>query len=252
MSWWNTTNEGQKWFNEDAFLAQLVFFHPKNDAIGRYKWFGDRGVDAASDWGSGALVAYGLRARNAAISTGYAWSVSAGRTFVAGRGGIAVVDHFSATRSPVTVIDAERWAAAGKWAKAGKAVPFVGGAVSIGSAGWDQYREDASNPNLTQTDRVGRAAGVGVYVGGASIAGAAIGTAIFPGVGTGVGLLIGAGAGLAAGAVAASIEPAKEFMADVGSTVANGVSDGYEATSDFVGDVGDKLSDIDLPDLNPF
>jgi len=145
-----------------------------------------------------------------------------------------------------------------KLMKGGKVIPFVGGALAIGSAGWDQWREDSSNPNLTTTDRVGRSAGVGVYVGGASIAGAAIGTMIFPGVGTGAGLVIGAAGGLVVGAVAASITPAKEFMADVGSTVANGAVDGYNTVVDTAGDVKDKIGDgLDsvkdhIPDLNPF
>jgi hypothetical protein len=257
-SWWNTTNEGSKFFDEDAFLAQLVFFHPKNDAVGRYKWWGDRALDAGAGYGKDALLAYGFKVRSGAISTMDEWALSASRTFVAGPSGIAVVNRLTATRTPVTVIDADTWVKGSKLMKGSRAIPFVGGAIAIGSAGWDQYREDASNPNLTQTDRVGRAAGVGVYVGGASIAGAAIGTAIFPGVGTGVGLVIGAGAGLAAGAVAASITPAKEFMADVGSTVANGAVDGYHTVVDTAGDVKDKLSDgLDsvkdhIPDLNPF
>ena len=153
-------------------------------------------------------------------------------------------------------------------------IPFVGGGIAVASAGWDQWREDASNPNLTTTDRVGRAAGVGVYVGGAAVAGAAIGTMIFPGVGTVAGLAIGAGAGLVAGAVASSITPVKEFMADAGQWTANAAVDAYNWSGDRVEDVrdwgsdriddirgglesagesvDDKLPDIDMPDLNPF
>jgi hypothetical protein len=91
-NWWNTTNEGAKWFDEDAFLAQLVFFHPKNDTVGRYKWWGDRAADAGFDYGADALTAYGFRVRNSAFSTMRLWDVSASRTFVAGPNGISVLD----------------------------------------------------------------------------------------------------------------------------------------------------------------
>jgi phage-related tail protein len=174
-----------------------------------------------------------------------------------------LVESLTATRGTTTVIDADLLAKAGRFGNAGKVVPVVGGVLAIGSAGWDQWRADASNPNLSTTDRVGRSAGVGVYVGGASIAGAAIGTAIFPGVGTVAGLAIGAGAGLVAGAVASSITPVREAMADAGQWTANAAVDAYNWSGDRVEDIGegisdasdwvsDKMPDIDMPDLNPF
>jgi hypothetical protein len=149
----------------------------------------------------------------------------------------------------------------------GKAIPIVGTGVSIASAGWDQWREDADNPNLTTTDRVGRAAGVGTYVGGAAAAGAIIGTAILPVGGTAAGLVVGAAAGLAVGAVASSIEPVKQAFADAGQWTANAAVDSYHYVDDklqqaeamvdtaenWVGDkVDDIVPDVDLPDLNPF
>ena len=105
----------------------------------------------------------------------------------------------------------------GTWGKAGRALPVVGTVAGIGTAAWDQWRVDASNPNRTTTDRVGRSAGVGIYVGGAAAGGAAIGTMLFPGVGTLAGAGIGAAGGLVAGAVAVSIEPARELAATPGN-----------------------------------
>jgi hypothetical protein len=248
VNWWNSTNEGAQWWDEDQFLSQLLFFHPKHDAVGPYKWWGDQAVGVGADWASGAAVAYGAALRNRAIQDVTTWTLSHSRTFVAGRGGTALVESLALSRGTTTVIDADTLAQAGRWGRAGKAIPFVGGGIAIASAGWDQWREDASNPNLTTTDRVGRAAGVGVYVGGASVAGAAIGTMIFPGVGTVAGLAIGAGAGLVAGAVASSITPVKEFVADAGQWTANAAVDAYNWSGDRVDDVrdwgGDRVDDI--------
>jgi hypothetical protein len=264
---WDTTNEGAQWWDEDQFLAQLFPWHPKNDDVGHYKWWGDQALGVASDWGSGAAVGYGAALRRAAIRDMDTLTLGYARRFVAGPGGTVLTESWTATAGRTTVIDASLLAKAGQYGKVGKAIPIVGGAVAIGSAGWDQWRDDSSNPNLTTTDRVGRATGVGVYVGGASIAGAAIGTAIFPGVGTVAGLAIGATAGLVAGAVASSITPVKEAMASAGQWTANAtvdavnwtgdrlsdgagaVKDGIEKGADFV---RDHMPDIDLPDLNPF
>ncbi len=258
VNWWDTTNEGSKVFDEDTFLAQLLFFHPKNDAVGRYKWWGDRALDVGFDYGADAVTAYGFRVSDSAFSTMRVWDVAASRTFVSGPNGISVVDALSASSRDVTVIDADTLARSATILKGGKVIPIVGGAVAIAGAGWDQWREDSSNPNLTTTDRVGRSAGVGVYVGGASIAGAAIGTMIFPGVGTGAGLVIGATAGLVAGAVASSITPVKEAMASAGQWTANTAVDGYNTAKDWTGDriddIGDGIKDVTshIPDLNPF
>jgi hypothetical protein len=168
-----------------------------------------------------------------------------------------LVEALTLRQGTTTVIDADMLAKAGKFGQAGKALPIIGGAAAIASAGWDQWREDSKNPNLSTTDRVGRAAGVGTYVGGASIAGAAIGTALFPGVGTVAGLAIGAGAGLAAGAVASSITPVKEAMADAGQWTANAVVDAGKGIASGASWVKDHaphidLPDIKVPDLNPF
>jgi hypothetical protein len=272
--WWNTTNEGAQWWDEDQFLSQLIPFHPKQDGVGRYKWWGDQVFGVTSQWAGNAAIAYGLQLRNAAIQEVPIWSARYARTFVSGAGGTVLQESLTLSRGTTTVIDAGLLAKAGTWSKAGKAIPYVGGAVVVASAGWDQWREDAKNPNLTTTDRVGRAAGVGAYVGGASLAGAAIGTMLFPGVGTVAGLAIGAGAGLLVGAVASSITPVKEAMADAGQWTANAAVNAYNWSSDrlqevdaFVDSVDqkidegisagadwvkDKLPDVDLPDLNPF
>ena len=258
-SWWDTENEGKKAWDEDQFLSQLIFFHPENDVVGGSKWWGDRVADVGIDYAGNALVAAGTRAYAGAISTRQFLDITTSRTFVAGRGGISVVDTITARPVTAQVIDYDAWQRAGSLTRAGRALPYVGAAVNVASAGWDQWRQDASNPNLTTTDRVGRAAGVGVYVGGASVAGAAIGTMIFPGVGTVAGLAIGATAGLVAGAVASSITPVKEFAADAGAAVANAAVDTVEWSGDRLQDLGegisdlaDKLPDIDMPDLNPF
>jgi hypothetical protein len=254
---WDTKNEGWQWWDEDQFLAQLLFFHPKNDEVGRYKWWGDQVVGNGLQWGSGALISAGQRLRGAAIQDVPWAELRYGRQFVAGPGGSVLVEALTLRQGTTTVIDADMLAKAGKFGHAGKALPIIGGAAAIASAGWDQWREDSKNPNLSTTDRVGRAAGVGTYVGGASIAGAAIGTALFPGVGTVAGLAIGAGAGLAAGAVASSITPVKEAMADAGQWTANAVVDAGKGIASGASWVKDHaphidLPDIKVPDLNPF
>ena len=273
-TWWDTTNEGNKWWDEDQFLASLLFFHPKNDAIGRYKWWGDQATSVGMDFGGDALIGRSAALRNAAIRDVQTLTLNYQRQFVAGRGGTVLVESLTATRGTSTVIDADLLAKSAKFGKAGKALPLVGGALAIGSAGYDQWREDSGNKNLTTTDRVGRAAGVGTYVGGASIAGAAIGTMIFPGVGTVAGLAIGATAGLVTGAIASSITPVKAAMADAGQWTANAAVDSYHWTGDRMEDVArlqedvnrkvnegvstatdwvkDHTPHVDLPDLNPF
>ena len=92
-------------------------------------------------------------------------------------------------------------------------------------------------------------------MGGAAAGGAAIGTMLFPGVGTLAGAGIGAAGGLVAGAVATSIEPAKEFAADAGEWTANAAVDTWNWGGDRLEDLGETVDDIvpdvDLPDL-PF
>jgi hypothetical protein len=278
--WWNTKNEGWQWWNEDQFLSQLIPFHPKHDAVGPYKWWGDQIFNVGADWASGAAVAYGARLRDRAIQDVTTYSLRYMRQFVSGAGGTVLTESVVLSRGTTTVIDAGLLAKAGQWSTAGKAIPWVGGAVAVGSAGWDQWREDANNPNLTTTDRVGRAAGVGMYVGGSAVAGAAIGTMLFPGVGTVAGLAIGATAGLVAGAVASSIEPLKNAAAAAGQWTANAAVDAWTWSGDRIGDIRGgidagkqwlddninmpsvslpdidlpdiDLPDVDMPDLNPF
>ena len=280
-SFWNTTNDGSKVWDEDQFLSQLLFFHPKNDAVGRYKWWGDRAADIGTEATKDGLLGYAGVLRNQAIRDMDSLVFRSGRTFVAGPGGTVLTQTLSVTRETHTVIDADLLAKSARFGKAGKALPVVGGVLAIGSAGYDQWREDSSDKSLTTTDRVGRSAGVGVYVGGASIAGAAIGTMIFPGVGTVAGLAIGAAGGLVVGAVASSITPLKDAAAAAGQWTANAAVDSYHWTGDRLADaerlredvnrkvaegidtgvdwVKDHTPDIhiptphvDLPDLNPF
>ena len=107
-NWWDTTNEGSKVFDEDAFLAQLLFFHPKNDTIGRYKWWGDRALDVGFEYGDDAVTAYGFRVSHSAFSTMRVWDVAREphvrlrpeRDLGRGRAD-------SASSRPVTVIDAD-------------------------------------------------------------------------------------------------------------------------------------------------
>jgi len=275
-TWWDTKNEGAQWWDEDQFLGQLIFFHPENDTVGHYKWWGDRVLDVGMGPAGNALVGLGTsRLQAGAISRQAFLDIGYTRQFVAGRGGTTLVEGYTISRTTADVIDSGKWAQAMKFGRVGgKAVPIVGGAVSIASAGWDQWRQDEGNPNLTTTDRVGRAAGVGTYVGGASIAGAVIGTAIFPGVGTVAGLAIGATAGLVVGATASAITPLKDASAAAGQWTANAAVDSYHYVGDKIGeaqawaddkldDIGsgissgidsvkDHLPDVDLPDLNPF
>jgi hypothetical protein len=126
-------------------------------------------------------------------------------------------------------------------------MPVTGGLLAGASAGIDQWREDADNPNLTTTDRVGRSVGVGVYVGGATATGALIGTAIFPGPGTAAGAAAGAVTGLVVGAAASSFTPAKHAAAAVGQWTANAATDTAKSVAHAVTHPKQLLDDI-----NPF
>ena len=248
-SWWNTTNEGMPWWNEDAFAAHLFPFHPANDELARYKWFAEQGGGFALSLSEGAMIGYAAAVRNRAIRDVPGLAFSYSRQFVAGRGGAVLVQSLVVRPTTTTVIDADLLARAGAWGKAGRALPVVGTVAGIGTTAWDQWRADARNPNLTTTDRVGRSAGVGIYVGGAAAGGAAIGTMLFPGVGTLAGAGIGAAGGLVAGAVAVSIEPAREFAADAGEWTANAAVNTWNWGGDRLDDLGDAVSGIDLPDV---
>jgi len=253
-SWFNTTNEGSKTFDEDAFMAQLWFAHPRNDTVGRYKWFGDQALNFGLEPAGAGLTTLGHNLRGKAITPMTELRLSYTRAFqVAPDGSTRLVTGLQASTRAVDVIDYGKWMSSGKYLKAGKALPLVGAPLSIGGAAWDQWRDDAKHPDLTTTDRVGRAAGVGTYVGGAAIAGAAVGSVI-PGLGTAAGFVVGAGIGLAAGAVASSITPVKEAFADAGQWTANAAVDAADWTGDRIDDIGDTLGSVKdkLPDLNPF
>jgi uncharacterized protein YukE len=249
-SWLDTTNEGMPWWNEDAFAAHLNPFHPANDELARYKWFGEQGAGFALSLSEGAMIGYAGALRNRAIRDVPGLAFSYSRQFVAGRGGSVLVQSLVVRPTTTTVIDADLLARAGNWGKAGRALPVFGTVAGIGTAAWDQWRVDSRNPNLTTTDRVGRSAGVGIYVGGAAAGGAAIGTMLFPGVGTLAGAGIGAAGGLVAGAVAVSIEPAREFAADAGQWTANAAVNTWNWSGDRLDDLGDAVSAIRVPEVN--
>ena len=157
---------------------------------------------------------------------------------------------------------------AAKWERFGRYGNRLGIAATFGFAAWDQWQEDASDPNLTTTDRVGRAAGNAAWSGGVAAtgawaggevgmeAGAMIGTFICPGVGTviggAVGGIVGAVAGGAAGAwVAEEAGAVKDGFVHAGQAVANGVVDAGEGIVHGVEDLGSSVGDA-LDDLNPF
>ena len=133
------------------------------------------------------------------------------------------------------------WSTAGKWA--GRA----GVVISFGTAAWDQWSQDADDPTLSTSERVGRSATVGATTaagawGGAWVgaqAGGAIGTMICPGVGTVIGGAVG---GLIGGFVGS------ELGGMVGDAIKDGAGKAVEAVTDFVGDaagaVGDAVSGL--------
>jgi uncharacterized protein YukE len=270
--WWNTTNEGMQWWNEDQFFGQLIPWHPKNDTIARGKWFVDQAANYGLEFAGltvGARAAAWRQAARTYTVTSTARYGAMRMTTASGRSLLVSYASRSTTvrgPSPSTVSQAARWT------RFGRALPVVGTLAGMGSAAYDQWRQDLSNPNLSTTDRVGRAGGVGVYVGGAAAAGAAIGTFFFPGVGTVAGAAIGAVSGAVAGAVAMSIDPLMNAAADAGQWTANAavntynwagdriqdfenavetvdqrINEGLEAGADWV---GDRVSEIDMPEID--
>jgi hypothetical protein len=174
----------------------------------------------------------------------------------------------------------EATSAASRMSKLGWAARGGGVFLAGLSGGIEQWHTDAGRTDLTTTDRVGRAAGVGTYMAGAAATGAVIGSVI-PGAGTLAGAAIGAGVGLAMGAAANAWTPGKEWAANAGQDVANFAVDTYDGATDLVNTgldnadqfldsageniaqgvtdfasdldkAADLLPDVDLPDLNPF
>jgi hypothetical protein len=141
--------------------------------------------------------------------------------------------------------------------RVGKFVPYVGGAF----AGIGQWEEDAGYDTGERTARAigGGGAAVLADVGvewGATAAGAAIGTAIFPGVGTVVGGLIGWGA------AAWTTNHFEDQITDIGADFASAVydiggdvvdfgGDALEAGGELLGDVGEGAADL-WEDLTPW
>jgi uncharacterized protein YukE len=135
------------------------------------------------------------------------------------------------------------WETAGKWA--GRA----GGAVSVGTAGLDQWMRDSGRTDLSTTERVGRATYRGAVAGGAAWGGAvagtemggAIGTAICPGVGTVVGGVVG---GVAGGVVGSGVGNwVADHTVDWAGDRVQDVSDGVSSAVHTAGDVADDVKD---------
>ena len=278
------TSTGGGWWSWDDFFSTLYPFHSKNDEFLQNKWFADQTVGVGTNLVQElAFAAAGSAARYA--STPWVRTVVTQGSFlmtVNGRpaawGAFTNINRSLVPPPPGVVSQAnaaaQRMTTISKYAKRG-------GVVLAGiSGGIEQWHNDAGRTDLTTTDRVGRAAGVGTYMGGAALAGAAIGSVV-PGAGTVAGAVIGAGVGLAVGAAANAWQPGKEFAANAGQAVANGVVDTYdgakdlvdsgldhadqfldsageniaEGVTDFASDLdkaADLLPDVDMPDLNPF
>jgi uncharacterized protein YukE len=267
------TSTGGGWWSWDDFFSTLYPFHPKNDEFLQKKWFADQGLGVGTNLVQElAFAAAGSAARYAStpwvrtvVTTGSYMTMVNGRP--ASWGAFTRVTQTLEPPPPGVVREAnaaaQRMTTVSKYAKGGGVVlAGISGAV-------EQWHNDAGRSDLTTTDRVGRAAGVGTYMGGAAMAGAAIGS-IVPGAGTVTGAVVGAGIGLAVGAAANAWQPGKEFAANAGQTIANGAVDGFNGAKDFVtsapGNIADGVTsvasdlkkaadlvpDVDLPDLNPF
>jgi len=121
-----------------------------------------------------------------------------------------------------------------QWRSHARMARWGGGIASAVFAGTDQALNDASNPNYSTGERVGRVAGQGASIGAAALAGAAIGSFV-PGAGTAVGAL----AGLAVGAVASY--GASQLMDKFNDGVVDMAGDLGDAVGDTVGDALDEI-----------
>jgi hypothetical protein len=269
-TWWNGRNDGAQWFNEDDFLKTLWPFHPGNDDFERGKWFGDTGAGFATSLLESASFAAAGAARTYATTPWLRTSVTRATYLTTINGRPAAWGSFTritqTLEPPPPGIVRESTLAASRMSKLGWAARGGGVALAGVSGFVDQWHEDSGRTDLTTTDRVGRSAGVGTYMMGAAATGAVIGSVI-PVGGTITGAVVGAGVGLAIGAAANAWEPGKEWAANAGQTVANGVVDGYNGVKDGIAEgvsnladdatetvnrVRDLVPDVDMPDLNPF
>lgn len=141
----------------------------------------------------------------------------------------------------------KQWAAAGKW------VGRVGVGVTVASSAWEQWQEDADNPDLDTADRVDRAAtkGAGTAAGafagakGGAALGAAIGTAFGPGPGTAIGAVVGGLAGGIIGGFAGgrAADWVNEKFGGIGHAVGDAGGAVWKSAGDAADAVGDSVSD---------
>jgi hypothetical protein len=278
----NGVNDGAQWWNEDQFASNIWPFHPANDDFLRGKW----GVDQLTGFGSNLAEAAAFGAARAAqelarrpITTTTITHGAFARTIngrLVSAGTFTSITQRTTPRPPSQV--AQLSSRASGLNRLGWAVRGGGSILAGISGGVEQWHADAGRSDLTTTDRVGRAAGVGTYMASAAMAGAIAGSFI-PVGGTLAGAVVGAGVGLVVGAVANSIEPAKEFAANAGQAIANGAVDLYDGAVDTYNDVkegvqtglaegrefiegtgeriaegmsgvADRVRDIDLPDID--
>jgi hypothetical protein len=183
------------------------------------------------------------------------------RFMVDSEGNASLVHQLLLSRQTSKVFDADLFAKASRFETAGRAMPWVGGLLAVGGAGLQQWHEDASDPDLSTPDRVGRSVGVGAYVGGAAIGGAVIGEAIFPFGGGLVGAAAGATGGLIFATAANAATPVKHAFADAGQWTANAAVNTVDSVGNGLKDLGggvkSLVSHIHVPtppiaDLNPF
>ncbi len=119
-----------------------------------------------------------------------------------------------------------------KWSKGlGKAAGAVGAVATGGIDAYTTWQEDKDNPNLTESEKVGRATGAGIGGGGGAIAGAwaggeagaAIGTFVGGPVGTVVGGVVGAAIGGFVGSSAG--EHVGKWVGDLGGKAVDAAKD---------------------------
>lgn len=124
-----------------------------------------------------------------------------------------------------------------KWGKFGSALSIVGGVVTGGVAGYDQWQQDSNDSNMRTADKAGRAGFVGLTVGASAMGGAALGATLgsaIPGVGT----VVGGIAGGIIGGVAGSAVGQK-----IGDTFKGVVGRGTQQLADTTRDVGKGIAD---------
>jgi len=137
-------------------------------------------------------------------------------------------------------------ASSARWATRFK----VGGAaLSLGTAAWSEWQDSAGRPT---DERVGRTVVNSATVGGASIAGGALGAmaagaalgSVVPGAGTVVGAAVGlVGAAIVGGAAGYVVDQFNDSLVDLGGEVGDAVGDAWEEAGDVIGQTGEAIGD---------